>query len=95
MQPLIISSAVLEKLKIKHNVTTREIEQCFENRGGDFVEDDREEHKTNPPTLWFVAPTNCDRLLKVIFIYIDGNIHIKSAFEPSKQLVELYDRLGK
>lgn len=95
MQPLIISSAVLEKLKVKHNVITREIEQCFENRVGNFVDDDREEHKTNPPTLWFVAPTNCGRLLKVIFIFVDGNIHIKSAFEPSLSVVNLYEKLGK
>lgn len=76
-------------------MTAREIEHCFENRVGNFVSDDREEHKTNPPTLWFVSPTNCGRLLKVIFIYVDGNIHVKSAFEPSQAVVKLYDLLGK
>lgn len=95
VRTLIISSAILEKLKTKHAVSRREIEQCFENRVGNFVEDDREEHRTDPPTLWFVAPTNCDRLLKVIFIFIDGNIHIKSAFEPSEKTIDLYEKLGK
>jgi uncharacterized DUF497 family protein len=95
MRPLVIAPSVLEKLKEKHNVTVREIEQCFENRVGNYLEDDREEHKTNPPTLWFVAPTNYERVLKVVFIFVDGNIHIKSAFEPRKVVVELYERLGK
>jgi hypothetical protein len=45
--------------------------------------------------LWFVAPTNRDRLLKVVFIFIDGNVHIKSAFEPSPEVIDLYDQLGR
>jgi hypothetical protein len=95
MRSLITSPAVLQKLLEKHNVTRREIEQCFENRVGSYLEDDREEHRTDPPTLWFVAPTNCDRLLKVIFVFLDGNIYIKSAYEPSQQVVDLYDKKGK
>ncbi len=95
MRPLFISPVVLEKLKTKHNVTTREVVQCFENRVGNYVEDGREEHKSDPPTLWFVAPTNCERLLKVIFIFVDGNIHIRSAYEPSQAVIELYEQLGK
>jgi uncharacterized DUF497 family protein len=95
MRPLVISAAVLNKLQEKHGVTPREIEQCFENRVGINVEDDREEHKTDPATLWFVAPTNCERLLKIIFVILDGNIHIKSAYEPSRKVVDLYGKMGK
>jgi hypothetical protein len=95
MRALVISSAVVEKLKEKHKVSRREIEQCFENRVGTYVEDDREEHRTDPPTLWFVAPTNCDRVLKILFIFVDGNIHIKSAYEPSEAVIRLYDRVGR
>lgn len=95
MRSLIISPAILEKLGNKHQVSRREIEQCFENRIGLFVEDPREEHRTDPPTLWFTAQTNCNRLLKVVFVHLDGNIHIKTAFEPSPATIALYEALGR
>jgi hypothetical protein len=95
MRSLIISTAVLEKLKNKHGVTRREVEQCFENKVGNYLSDDREDHKTDPVTLWFVSLTNCNRLLKITFIFVDGNIHIKSAYEPSDAVIEIYDRRGK
>lgn len=95
MRSLITSPELLHKLQEKHSVTRREVEQCFENRVGNYLEDDREEHRTDPPTLWFVAPTNYDRLLKIIFVFLDGNIYIKSAYEPSQKVIELYDRKGK
>lgn len=95
MRSLVISQAILQKLHDKHNVSRREIEQCFENRVGNYLEDDREDHRTDPPTLWFVAPTNCDRLLKVIFVFLDGNVYIKSAYEPSPQVIKIYENKGR
>lgn len=95
MRSLVISSAVLDKLKEKHGVSVREVEQCFENRIGIFLVDEKEDHRTDPPTLWFVAPTNCGRFLKVVFIFIDGNIHIKSAFDAKQSAIDMYDRVGK
>ena len=95
MQRLLISTAILEKLRDKHGVSRREIEQCFENRVGNYVLDDREDHRTDPPTLWFIAATNCNRPLKIIFIFSDGNVHIKSAFEPEIAAIEMYDRIGR
>lgn len=95
MRALITSPALIQKLQEKHNVTRQEIVQCFENKEGIYLEDVREEHRTDPPTLWFVAPTNCDRLLKVIFVFLDGNIYIKSAYEPSQAVIDMYDKKGK
>jgi len=95
MPKLIVSSAVLVKLRDKHRVTVREIEQCFENKCGVYLEDDREDHQTDPPTLWFIAPTNRDRLLKIVFIFIDGNVHIKSAFEPIAVELAIYQQHGQ
>ncbi len=95
MRALIISPEILQKLQQKHNVTRREVEQCFENRVGNYVEDTREEHRTDPPTLWFVAPTNYDRILKVVFVCANGNIFIKSAYEPSPKAIEVYEERGK
>lgn len=94
MRALVISPEILSKLQV-HNVTRREIEQCFENRVGNYVEDTREEHRTDPPTLWFVAPTNDDRILKIIFVYLDGNIYIKSAYLANEKVISLYEEHGK
>ncbi|MES2099043.1 MAG: ADP-ribosyl-(dinitrogen reductase) hydrolase [Pseudomonadota bacterium] len=95
MVKLIVSSSVLIKLGAKHQVTVREIEQCFENKCGVFLEDDREDHQTDPATLWFIAPTNRKRDLKVVFIFVNGNAHIKSAFEPNKDELDIYREFGQ
>lgn len=91
MKVISISASTLAKLSHKHDVSQREVEQCFENRVGNFLVDDREDHRTDPATLWFIAPTNKERLLKVVFIYTDGTIHIKSAFEPNAAEISIYE----
>ena len=91
MQNLRISPAILEKLEKKHSVRRREVEQCFENKCGLYLVDDREDHKSDPPTLWFVAPTSQGRKLKIIFIYRDGQVHLRSAFDASPSVQRLYD----
>lgn len=95
MKNLAISTEILEKLRDKHQVSLREVEQCFENKCGLYLIDDREDHRTDPATLWFVAPTNKGRLLKVIFIFLSGTVHIKTAFEPNQEVVDMYERKGK
>jgi len=95
LHTLIICPNILEKLKNKHQVSRREVEQCFENRCGVYLEDTREDHQTDPPTLWFVAETNHKRLLKVVFLVLDGNVHIKSAYEANSIEVAIYEDLGK
>ena len=95
MKSLIVSASVLVKLRDKHGVSVREIEQCFENLCGVYLEDDREDHQTDPATLWFIAETNRGRRLKVIFMFIDGNVHIKSAFEAHQDAIAVYDKYGK
>ena len=95
MKALIISGDTLDKLQKKHGVTRREVEQCFDNLCGTYLEDEREDHKSDPPTLWFIAPTNEDRILKIIFIFIDGNLHLRSAFPPNQNEIDLYERVGK
>jgi uncharacterized DUF497 family protein len=92
---LVVSAAVLDKLREKHGVSVREVEQCFENKCGLYLEDDREDNRTDPPTLTFIAPTNEGRLLKVAFIFLSGNVHIKTAFEPDMADIAFYERHGK
>lgn len=95
MHNLRISQAVLEKLDQKHGVSRREVEQCFENKCGMYLQDDREDHKSDPPTLWFVAPTSQGRLLKIIFIYRDGQVHLRSAFDADAAVQRLYDHKAR
>ena len=95
MKNLIVSAGVLAKLRDKHDVTMLEVEHCFENLCGMYLEDTREDHQSDPCTLWFVAPTNQDRILKVIFIFLDGNVHIKSAFDAERDAIAIYDAHGK
>ena len=95
MLHLRFSPAILEKLEEKHQVTRREVEQCFDNRCGEFLVDDREDHQTDPATLWFVDPTNNERLLKICFMFVDGNILVKSAFAPNDTEIRIYENYGK
>ena len=67
MASIIISATVSSKLEQKHNVSREEESQCFDNRCGMFLIDDREDHRRDPPTLWFVADTRVGRLLKMCF----------------------------
>lgn len=95
MKNLIVSADVLVKLRDKHRVSQREVEQCFENKCGTYLIDDREDHRSDPPTLWFISETNRGRKLKVVFIFIDGNVHLRTAFEPHPEAIDIYDRFGK
>ena len=90
MPPLIISTAVRVKLETKHSVVEAEIQQCFFNQEGNCLSDDREEHRTDPETLWFVAETNRCRKLKIVFILKNGSIHIKSAYDANAKDLATY-----
>ena len=64
------SAAMLEKLQLKHQVSLEEVKQCFLNRDGGLLEDEREDHKTTPLTEWFIAETDQGRKLKVCFVQV-------------------------
>jgi hypothetical protein len=88
---LIISEKILEKIAAKTPpVTKREIEQCFNNREYGLLTDTREQHKTNPPTQWFVAYTNHGRALKIMFIQDKQDIYLKSAYDATVEIQRIY-----
>jgi hypothetical protein len=91
---LIISPKVREKLASKvPPVTEAEVRECFWNRTGKTLIDDREEHQTNPPTRWFIAETAAGRHLKVIFIRTASGDHIlKSAYDPDEAEELIYEQ---
>lgn len=90
---LIISSKVRAKLAAKvPPVTPDEIEHCFRNRAGTFLIDTREEHASDPPTMWFIAETDSRRKLKVVFIPRLPDIVIRTAYDPNSIEMIIYDR---
>jgi hypothetical protein len=89
-----ISADVLEKLTNRHKVSRAEVEMCFSNRTGRLLLDRREQHQTNPPTLWFLAPTNQGRMLKIVYIQQSELVDLKSAFEPNEAELSIYARHG-
>jgi hypothetical protein len=92
--PIIFSTKVREKLAGKHRVSTKEVEECLRNRVGALLEDGREEHKSVPPTQWFIAQTNNKRELKIVFVRQGADVHIKSAFEPNEQEQRIYKKFA-
>jgi len=90
-----ISSAVSNKLTSKHNVSKDEIIQCFSSRERKFLEDMREEHKTDPPTKWFIAETDYGKKLKVVFIQDQNNdVHIKTAYLANPDEIRIYEKFA-
>lgn len=94
MKNLRISESVLRKLSERHNVTRTEVEQCFQNRYGRLLTDDRVTNRTHPPTLWFIAETNGARRLKIVYIQTGNSVQLKSAYEPNDDETRIYRRHG-
>ena len=95
MNNLVISDTILTKLRDKHQVDRREVEQAFGNKCGIFLVDDREDHKSDPPTLWFVAPTNKGRPLKIVFICREGKVFLRTAYDADTIAQSIYDAKGR
>jgi hypothetical protein len=94
MQNLVVTEATEAKLKSKHGVTMIEVKQCFYNRAGKLLVDNRALTKTNPPTLWFIADTNKARPLKIVYIQIGLQVHLKTAYEPNEVELAIYRKYG-
>jgi hypothetical protein len=93
---LIISLNTARKLKNKHGVSKQQIMQCFANFTGYPLTDNREQHKTNPPTQWFISETNAGKRLKIVFIQISTKeVIIKTAYKPNKTIEQIYSKANK
>jgi hypothetical protein len=95
MKNLIVSDPIKNKLQVRHSVSVRDVEQCFENKCGMYLQDIREDHQTDPPTLWFVAPNNSGRMLKIMLVFREGSVYLKSAYDATPELQALYEKYGK
>jgi hypothetical protein len=94
---LVISQRVRDKLASKPTpVNEDEIIQCFANRLGEYLLDEREDNKTDPPTKWFVAETDYGRKLKVVFMHKeDVGVIIKTAYDPNSEEIRIYRKYGR
>jgi hypothetical protein len=90
--PIIISDDIRDKLSGKHGITRKDITQCFDNIEGGLLEDTREDHKSNPPTMWFISSTNNGKLIKIAYIQYDDDIVIKTAYEPNETEIYIYKK---
>lgn len=90
---LILSQRIKEKLSDdNHRITESDIHQCFANVEGGFLIDDREEHRTDPPTRWFVSQNDYGVRIKVMFIFRGQDIFIKSAYKATDAVSDMYER---
>jgi len=94
MKNLVDSAAIESKLHKKHHVSINEVEQCFLNRLGNLLYDTRAKTKTIPPTLWFIALTNKNRKLKIVYIQKGSQLILKTAYEPNDIELDIYERFG-
>jgi hypothetical protein len=93
--PIVISTKVRAKLAAKQPpVTPEEIEQCFVTVEGSYLEDEREQHASDPPTLWFIAETYYGRKLKVVFIPRGEDMVIRTAYPPNPEEIRIYSKYG-
>lgn len=88
-----ISDDVLRKIGAR-NISLAEVEQCFANREGGLCEDTRAHHLTDPTTLWFVAKTDKDRTLKIMYVPLNG-VEIKSAYDATEEICRIYNKFAK
>jgi hypothetical protein len=89
-----IDESIKRKLLVKHNVECFEVAECLANVTLGYLEDTRESHKTNPPTYWFVEQTDKGRHLFVAFMFIDGQVVLKTAFDATPERQNLYRKLA-
>lgn len=90
--PLRIAEKIREKLLNKHHVQIGEVLECFLNRSGPDLLDQRERHASDPPTRWFIAQTNKRRLLKIVYIPREDGIHIRTAYDANPAEIAIYRR---
>lgn len=92
LENLIIAPDIRDKLlRPDHNVKEDEVRECFLNHDGVYLEDTEEEHETDPPSEWFIGQTDRGRELKIIFVFRDGNIFLKSAYDANDKSKRIYN----
>jgi uncharacterized DUF497 family protein len=95
MKNLLISRAIERKLALKHGISREDVEQCFNNRVRTYLMDNRLEHHTEPPTEWFISENDKGVLIKIVFVFDNGAIYLKSAFLPNSTEIRIYNTISE
>lgn len=77
---LLVSDEVRKKLIEKHGVDVKFVEAIWSTYEGILLIDDREQHRTNPPTEWFIALYPDQRPLKVVVVRDSSGTFLKTAY---------------
>jgi hypothetical protein len=85
---IVITPKIRAKLQSKHGVEPEEVEQCFANGNGVYIEVVRKGYET--PIYWFIADTHYGRKLQVVFVSEHGNTYICSAYPPNQTAMQNY-----
>lgn len=91
---LVMTEAIREKIWNEHHVSEWEVNEAWNNgHSGPWFIDDRERHKTNPPTVWTLSTTDLGRLLKLVVIphKVKGIAILRTSYEPDDDEVSLYE----
>jgi hypothetical protein len=92
---IVISESIRAKLQANHDVSPKDVHECFANRTGGYLIDDRENHHTDPPTLWFIAMNNHNRPLKVCFVLRDGVVYLRTCYPPNAAEHIIYEKYAE
>lgn len=84
------------KLATKHGISELDVYQAFANRdtAKKYLKDTREDHKTDPASLWFVSENDQGIKIKVVFIYYaeTSEIHLKTAYRANDVEIQIYQK---
>lgn len=82
---------VLDHIWIKHRIQRTDVEECFLNLACDkYIEDSRIKNKTDPPTYWFISENHRGTQLKVVCVFKEGCVYLKTAYPPNEVELRIY-----
>ena len=91
---LYISPDIAKKLKDKHSLYVSEVESVWANYNGITLEDTREQHRTSPATMWFIAKSPTGRDLKIVYVPEDDIAYMRTAYDANATEIWLYKKRG-
>lgn len=95
LDTLVFAESIKEKLSQKiPPVSVVEVEEAFSQWDGWWVEDDRHEHRSDPPTYWFLAETFDGRLLKVVIkpLKNSNRAYVRTAYDADTMEIYVYEK---
>ncbi len=87
-------SIVMKLLEKNPPVTVSEVEEAFFQWDGYWVLDDREDHRTIPPTYWFLSETLEGRLLKVVIKLVPNTdyAYVRTSYDAYEEEINIYEQ---